>query len=104
VCPVILLLVLLGFLLSFAAIADILRSPEDGVRGLSTSAWLLVVILVPFLGVLAWVVAGKPIEHDSQSQAVLPPRSQRHRVVGPDDDPAFIAALNDQLRREDGDQ
>ena len=100
----IVLLVLLGFLLSFAGIADILRSPVDGIRRLSPSAWLLVVILIPYFGVLAWVIAGKPIEHGAEGEAVPPPRNQRHRVVGPDDDPAFLAALNDRLRGEDNDK
>lgn len=100
------LLIMLGFLLSFAAIADILRSPVDDIRLLSPSAWLLVVILIPYFGALAWVLAGKP--HDdhqgSESVAVMPPRTYvPPRVVGPDDDPAFLASLNDKLRRHDDD-
>jgi hypothetical protein len=99
------LLVMFAFLLSFAAIGDILRCPPDEIRTLSPSAWLLVVILIPYFGVLAWVVAGKPrgeVSQDDEPLVVAPPRAQRQqRVLGPDDDPAFLAQLNDRIRRDD---
>ncbi len=91
----------LSFLLSFAAIADILRTPVHLVRGLSPSVWLLIVILIPYLGVLAWVVAGKPTGlegDDDETDAVPRPRPPVQRVMGPDDDPAFLAALSDRIR------
>lgn len=100
------LLIMLAFLLSFAALGDILRSPVEQVRTLSPSAWLLVVILIPYFGVLAWVIAGKPRGDVSDDEPVVvpPPRGQRQqRVLGPDDDPAFLASLNDRIRRDDED-
>jgi len=100
----VILLIAMSFLLAFAAIADILRTPPHAVRRLSPPSWLLVVMLIPYFGVLAWVVFGKPTDlADADSEAVMPPPQQRHRIVGPDDDPHFIAALNDQLRGNESD-
>ena len=43
------------------ALLDIDRSPPSAVRGLPPHIWLLVVVLVPVLGSLAWIAVGRPI-------------------------------------------
>jgi hypothetical protein len=43
------------------ALLDIDRSPPAGVRGPSPSLWLLVVVLIPIVGSVAWIAAGRPI-------------------------------------------
>jgi hypothetical protein len=57
-------IVYLPFLLWFAlllfSLLDIDRTPEGAARCMSPSGWLLVVVLVPILGALAWLVAGRP--------------------------------------------
>ena len=40
---------------------DIDRSPPAAVRGLSAQMWLLVVVLVPIVGSVAWIAVGRPI-------------------------------------------
>lgn len=43
------------------ALLDIDRSPPSAVRGLPPPIWLLVVVLIPVLGSLAWIALGRPI-------------------------------------------
>ena len=43
------------------ALLDIDRSPPAAVRGLSPQMWLLVVVLVPIIGSVAWIAVGRPI-------------------------------------------
>ncbi len=43
------------------ALLDIDRSPPAAVRGLSPQMWLLVVVLVPIVGSVAWIAVGRPI-------------------------------------------
>ena len=100
----IIFVLVLSFLLSFAAIADISRTPVGKVKLLPPGLWLLVVILVPYLGVLAWVMLGKPSGLEEHEDDVSAGRARmRHPsngpTHGPDDDPEFLAALQ---RRLDG--
>ena len=59
----------------FRTIADIFRSPDLG--GLGKAAWLLFVIVVPWLGVLVYLLARgdgmtrRDIEHRQAQQAAL---------------------------------
>ena len=48
-------LIFAWFMLLFSVIADIFRNHE--MRGFSKAIWLVVVILIPFLGVLIYVLA-----------------------------------------------
>jgi hypothetical protein len=52
------------------AISDIAIADEHGIRGPSRAAWVLVVIIVPLVGCIAWFVAGRPL-------GVAPPRTTR---------------------------
>ena len=48
-------LIFAWFMLLFSVVADIFRNHE--MRGFSKAIWLVVVILIPFLGVLIYVLA-----------------------------------------------
>ncbi len=85
-------------------IIDVLRTPPSQTRSLPRLVWLLVVVLLPILGGLAWLAFGRP----------WPAAGSRWRrskgPVAPDDDPGFLKELGDQAwsermrrRREDGD-
>jgi hypothetical protein len=79
-------------------IIDVITTPETAVRNLPKLAWLLIVILLPDVGSIAWLVAGRPW---NRQPADLPykgnPRRQparpAARATNPDDDEEFLASL-----------
>ena len=59
------------------ALLDIDRSPPAVVRGLSPSMWLLVVVLVPIVGSVAWIAVGRPNRVHART-AAAPDRPSSH--------------------------
>jgi H+/Cl- antiporter ClcA len=107
----------LAGLLSIAYVAfflycllDVVRSESSAVRNLPKLTWLLLVVFVPLVGGTVWILAGRPLrpattsggtrarsrisrDHPSVRDRSQPPK-------GPDDDPAFLRRLDEQLRRD----
>jgi hypothetical protein len=80
------LVILLGAVLAGWALADVIQTPSHQVRALPKPAWL-VLVLVPYLGGLAWFAVG-------HSDEVAPtPRRRASGPIGPDDDPEFLRRL-----------
>ena len=73
------------------ALVDCWNSADDEVRGLPRLAWLLVVLLFPLVGGLAYLATGRE-QRDR-------PHPGRPRIVAPDDDPEFLRTLDQQRRR-----
>lgn len=49
-------------------LVDIIQTPEFACRNLSKGWWLVLVIVVPLVGCVAWLVAGRPErEHPARS-------------------------------------
>ena len=62
---------------------------------------LALVVLIPFVGPAAWLLAGRPV--DGRDRTAARSGVRRTRASGPDDDPEFLAALarsNRQRERE----
>lgn len=74
----------LGLTLSIYAVIDCVRTEESLVRGLPKLVWVFVILLFPFAGSVAWLVAGRP----PRARPITPPRPR-----GPDDDPDFLRRL-----------
>lgn len=56
------MLAVLSFVLfvgSIAALIDIIRRPNDELRGLPKIMWVLLVVLVPLIGVIVWFTLGR---------------------------------------------
>lgn len=71
----------------------------DVPRNLSKTTWVFVIILLPIVGGVAWLVAGRP-EHRPRRNVPWPstqtagfPEYERPRRSSPDDDPEFLAAM-----------
>jgi hypothetical protein len=92
-------------------IFDVIATSEGLVRNLPKILWLLIVILLPTIGSVAWLILGRPEKAgfapgDSSYRAEprggsLWDRSQKRSsgVVAPDDDPQFLAQLDERTRR-----
>lgn len=111
-------LAMLAFLMY--CLLDVVRSDAAEVRTLPKRIWLVLVLLVPVLGGIAWLVTGRPApvgsapgtgsggarRHAPSGGAGGPSRprsgSPSPAPRGPDDDPEFLAQLERRLRGDDG--
>ncbi|MEV0532323.1 PLD nuclease N-terminal domain-containing protein [Kitasatospora sp. NPDC050463] len=90
------------------AFIDCLTTPEDEVKHLPKVVWVIIVLLFPLVGSIAWLVAGKrrgaPQTHPAGGPAGHPEheRPRGGRPLAPDDDPEFLASLKkDDKQHED---
>lgn len=89
------LLFAVGFGLSLYALIDCIRTEDNRVKSLPKIAWILLIVLVTYLGPIAWIVAGR----DRQ----WPTLPEERRPIAPDDDPDFLRNLEIDLKRRDQD-
>jgi hypothetical protein len=101
--------VLLAIGLFVYCLVECLQSASDDVRTLPKPAWLFVIVL-PVLGPLLWLVAGRPhrARHSRPARERSrpaydapppPPDTAGTYPLGPDDDPEFLARLRREQER-----
>lgn len=73
-------------------LADALQRPEDSPYGMRKWAWVLIILLVPYIGAGAWLFVKFINGTTGMSR---PPQ----RGMGPDDDPDYLLWLREQERR-----
>jgi Phospholipase_D-nuclease N-terminal len=76
------------------AFVDCVRADARDLRLLPRPVWLLV-ILVPLVGALTYLVAGRPLHVTDEPAA---------RPLAPDDDPEFLRRLDIERRRRKADE
>ena len=70
----------------------------DRVRNAPRLVWVLVILLLPLLGPLAYFVWGRPLPPPQEGGPV---RRGKPRPTSPDDDPDFLRSVDtEQSRRE----
>ncbi|MEX2290762.1 MAG: PLDc N-terminal domain-containing protein [Mycobacteriales bacterium] len=86
---------------------NVITSPDDQVRNLPKLLWLLLVLLFPVVGGVAWLVAGRPQGPPRtlpyQSNTGIPPeydRPGRATARSPDDDEAFLRRLRERAEEQ----
>jgi|SRR5579859_88720 len=101
------------FALWVFCVIDVIVVDECRVRNLPKTAWVLIVLLLPDIGSIAWLVAGRPWESRSRTTSGIGrefpeyDRPGRQEATNPDDDEAFLRQLRaraqeqrDKARRE----
>jgi hypothetical protein len=85
-----------------ACLIDAVQTPAEATRNLPRWAWLLLILLVPFAGPIAWLFAGRPRRSEAPAQTVWPIRdfASQPRTIAPDDDPEFLRTLKQQNEHE----
>ncbi|GAA2129678.1 PLD nuclease N-terminal domain-containing protein [Kitasatospora kazusensis] len=73
------------------AFIDCVTTPEQEVRHLPKVVWVIIVLLFPLIGSVAWLVAGRL--RGGTGPAGAPAGARAGRPVAPDDDPEFLASL-----------
>lgn len=59
----------IGLVLWIFCVIDSITSRPDEVRNLPKVAWVILVLLFPFIGSIAWLVAGRPQSSERRLQA-----------------------------------
>ncbi|GAA1152530.1 hypothetical protein F4556_004120 [Kitasatospora gansuensis] len=80
------------------AFIDCLTTPEQEVKHMPKVIWVIVVLLFPLVGSIAWLAIGK--RRDGLASARSASRSAG-RQVAPDDNPEFLASLKKDQRDRD---
>jgi hypothetical protein len=87
---------LLPWLLTLAvtiyAVVDAIQSDDAQVRNLPKLLWILLILLFPLVGSIAWFLAGRPPRSRPQRGPGRPGPGRRP-PQGPDDDPDFLRRL-----------
>ncbi|MFT4110350.1 PLD nuclease N-terminal domain-containing protein [Propionicimonas sp.] len=90
-----------AILLVFCLI-DCVLADDARVRNLPKWGWILLIVVVPLVGGVAWLLAGRPARTADRPASATPqwesPPTVRPRA--PDDDPEFLA----KLTRDNADQ
>ena len=84
------------------ALIDCNQTDTILVRNLSKTFWVFLIILIPVIGPICWLVAGRPLAGQRPRPVPWPstatagfPEYERPRAPrGPDDDDAFLARLD----------
>lgn len=78
---------------------DCIQADESRIRNLPRFAWILLIIILPIVGGVAWLVAGRPTSNAPRNvpwpstKTAGFPEYERPRRTAPDDDPEFLAGL-----------
>ena len=70
----------------------------DRVRTLPRALWVLMILVIPLLGPLAYAVWGRPAAPPRESN---PARRTTRRPASPDDDPEFLRSMDTEQSRRD---
>jgi hypothetical protein len=101
------LLFALEIILAVLALISCLSAYEGQVRTLPKAVWVITILLIPWIGSIAYFAFGRPRSETSAATDAwgpgpgLPQPDPRPRQLAPDDDPAFLKAIDAQTRRSD---
>jgi hypothetical protein len=90
---------LLSLALTVYCVIDAFQTDEAEMRNLPKVAWVLIVLLVPVIGPVAWLLFGRPTRRSMSSRGPQRhpgdqgPKQGYRRPRGPDDDPDFLKDL-----------
>ena len=104
--------VLVELVLLVYCVLNVITTPESEVRNLPKPLWLLLVVVLPLVGGIAWLVAGRPQGPlGAQRPGGLPykgnagrfpeyERPGRAAAQNPDDDEAFLRGLRERAEEQ----
>ena len=101
--------VLIELILLVYCVLNVITTPEDQVRNLPKLLWLFLVILLPLVGGIAWLVAGRPLSggrpggmpyKGNTGRFPEYDRPGRAAAQNPDDDEAFLRNLRERAEEQ----
>jgi phospholipase D-like protein len=100
---------LVGLVMMVYCVLNVITTPEDQVRNLPKLLWLVLVILFPIVGGIAWLFAGRPLSTGRRgglpykgNSGSFPEYERPGRAVAqnPDDDEAFLRNLRERAEEQ----
>ncbi len=103
ILPIVIELVLL-----VVCLIDAAQTPQNSIRNLPKWLWMMLIVVVPIVGPIAWLVAGRPRRNSQRSaprssnSAAGLPRYERPpaSMRAPDDNPEFLASIKQSSEHE----
>ncbi|GAA2703845.1 PLD nuclease N-terminal domain-containing protein [Actinoplanes palleronii] len=83
--------------LSVVALIDCLLTERSAVRHFPRGAWLVLVVICPIAGAIAWFRAGRASATPAVNRTTRT-RTTRTAPIGPEDDPEFVRMLAEAVR------
>ena len=80
------LLVVLSIAIQLYGLIDCAQREDSEVRSLPRWGWLIIIVLIPTIGAVAYLVAGRPKRPGGGGK-------KPKRTIAPDDDPDFLRGL-----------
>jgi len=74
-------------------ILDVISTEEVLVRNLPKLFWLLIVIILPDVGSIAWLLLGRPVGAGFRLGSQVGVYRPQKRAIGPEDSPDFLASI-----------
>ncbi|SDC37222.1 PLD nuclease N-terminal domain-containing protein [Nocardioides lianchengensis] len=97
----------LGFVLWLYCLVDCIGTRDDRVRNLPKVAWIIIVLLFPFVGSLAWLLAGRPAKEAplTREQGAAPGFSEYERrgrfaAADPEKDAEFLRQVRERAEQQ----
>lgn len=75
-------------------VLDVIRTEAAAVKYMHKLVWLVLVVLVPTVGSIAWLLVGRPVTIGSRLIPPAPPQRPP-----PDDSPEFLRSIDEEIRR-----
>ncbi|MEP9363151.1 PLD nuclease N-terminal domain-containing protein [Nocardioides sp. CN2-186] len=102
-----LLLGIASFALWVFCLVDAIGAPSDRIRNLPKVAWVVIILFFPFIGSIAWLVAGRPEgpERRSPYEREAPDfpeydRRGRAAAVDPEKDAEFLRQVRERAEAQ----
>ena len=74
-------------------ILDVISTEEVLCRNLPKYVWLLIVIILPDVGSIAWLLLGRPAGAGFRLGSQVGVYKPQKRAIGPEDSPDFLASM-----------
>ncbi len=74
-------------------ILDVISTEEILCRNLPKYFWLIIVIILPDVGSIAWLLLGRPVGAGFRLGSQVGVYKPQKRAIGPEDSPDFLASI-----------
>ena len=81
------LVIVLTIAIQLYGLIDCAQREDSEVRSLPRWGWLIIIVLVPTIGAIAYLIAGRPKRPGGGGN------KKPKRTIAPDDDPDFLRGL-----------
>ncbi len=91
---------LLTIVLWVYCIFDIIATDEALMRNMPKIFWLIIVIVIPIIGSVAWLLLGRPPNAGfAPGDTTLRPPPKPRGPIGPEDSPDFLKSLDERSKK-----